>query len=555
MGTSLLELRLPTRPDASLSPSPAGATLDYNRPPRLRPPARTTEFALPAEPGKQARSPLPFVLVLAPLVMGAAMYAVTRQLYTLMFIGLSPVMLLGNWWQGRRSQRRSHADTVAEYRAKKARVEEAAFDALLAERQARRVDAPDPAEVLLQATGPRARLWERRLTDPDWLQVRIGTADLPSEVVLADPSRDRHRGALTWTAPDVPATVSISAAGVLGVAGRGDLARALGRWILAQVATLHSPADLRVVVISPEADADDWGWTRWLPHVRGTDDAAPARVGADAETTARRVAELVAELEARRAVAAAGSGSVHTPVLVILDGARALRLLPGMVSLLREGPAFGITFVCLDADVTLLPEECRAVVSQTGDTVRVEVTGQRVAEAVRPDLVSTAWCERLARALAPVHDVSAAGTGATIPTRSRLLTVLGLETPEPAAIAARWAAGGRTTTAVIGETCDGPFAVDLRRDGPHGLVAGTTGSGKSELPADPHRLARGRQPARRDDVRPHRLQGWRRVQGLREPPAHRRHGHRPGHPPDHPRPGEPGRRAAPPRAPARDPGC
>ena len=34
---------------------------------------------------------------------------------------------------------------------------------------------------------------------------------------------------------------------------------------------------------------------------------------------------------------------------------------------------------------------------------------------------------------------------------------------------------------MIGEGADGPFSIDLRRDGPHGLVAGTTGSGKSEL--------------------------------------------------------------------------
>ncbi|MFD6726737.1 FtsK/SpoIIIE domain-containing protein, partial [Streptomyces sp. NPDC060131] len=45
----------------------------------------------------------------------------------------------------------------------------------------------------------------------------------------------------------------------------------------------------------------------------------------------------------------------------------------------------------------------------------------------------------------------------------------------------RWRMGGQSTMAVIGESYDGPFGIDMRKDGPHGLIAGTTGSGKSEL--------------------------------------------------------------------------
>ena len=57
-----------------------------------------------------------------------------------------------------------------------------------------------------------------------------------------------------------------------------------------------------------------------------------------------------------------------------------------------------------------------------------------------------------------------------------------LEPPTAEAIAQRWnAGGGMSTLAVIGESYDGPFGIDIARDGPHGLIAGTTGSGKSEL--------------------------------------------------------------------------
>jgi hypothetical protein len=80
---------------------------------------------------------------------------------------------------------------------------------------------------------------------------------------------------------------------------------------------------------------------------------------------------------------------------------------------------------------------------------------------VQPEFVTHGWAERLARSI--------------------LLDVLGLEPPDAEAIAARWRASGRSTQAVTGLCYDGPFGIDLRKDGPHGLIAGTTGSGKSEL--------------------------------------------------------------------------
>ena len=52
---------------------------------------------------------------------------------------------------------------------------------------------------------------------------------------------------------------------------------------------------------------------------------------------------------------------------------------------------------------------------------------------------------------------------------------------DTAAVVARWRAGGASTRAILGVAATGPLAVDLTVDGPHALIAGTTGAGKSEL--------------------------------------------------------------------------
>lgn len=78
-------------------------------------------------------------------------------------------------------------------------------------------------------------------------------------------------------------------------------------------------------------------------------------------------------------------------------------------------------------------------------------------------------------------DMELNDNGALLPARCRLVDLLDLGTPTPQSIQDRWLSTPRATTALIGIAADGPLTIDLRRDGPHGLVGGTTGSGKSEL--------------------------------------------------------------------------
>ncbi|WP_437034627.1 FHA domain-containing protein [Streptomyces sp. enrichment culture] len=413
---------------------------------------------------------------------------------------------------------------------------------------------PDPATLLLTALGPGPRLWERGPGHPEALAVRLGTAD------RAAPDGS---GLL----PAVPVTSGLREVGALGLAGPRERLAGLARAVLAQLAALHSPDFLEIVLIAAdrsrplEERTAEWSWLGWLPHVRpGHGQDCRLLLAHDAEQAAARTGELLRRLEdhghaagadaapfapERSAVperpapadrrpswardgdggtdAAGGFAGPYTVVVVDGDpGGTELR--EALARLAVEGPRAGIHLVCLAETAAASPaspvaetyetacavapafRECGAVALLSGDVatalrlVRVARTGSRAPSGpvghgtvATVDAVSPAWAERFARALAPLRTDGTAGqhharVSAPLPQSARLLDELGLARATPASLMARWAdaaddtqaLGGRVT-AVLGAGPRGPAVADLAADGPHLLVEGVPGSGRTEL--------------------------------------------------------------------------
>ncbi|NOY55836.1 MAG: hypothetical protein GXP34_07600, partial [Actinobacteria bacterium] len=217
-----------------------------------------------------------------------------------------------------------------------------------------------------------------------------------------------------------PVGVVLAPGLTVGVAGDRGSAMGVVRWMLVQAVVQHGPADLSVRGPSEPC----WDWLKWLPHA--------GRTGG---------------LEVH--VLDGGDRAVSDAVNIVI--AQTVLELPG-------GCDFVID-VGADGGGSLL---------RVGDGLR-----RQVAAILQPEADALV----VARALARVRDPEDPGGGSSIgPVRLQEL----LEFPTPKSIVRRWHED-RGLRAPIGLGPEGLLEVDLVADGPHGLLAGTTGSGKSEL--------------------------------------------------------------------------
>ena len=243
--------------------------------------------------------------MIAPILLGGAMFAMTGRPITLLFIAMTPIMMVGGYLTNRRRDKNKLAKQIARFDVGLAELGERLEAEKLIEHRARVAEIPSSAELIGAAARLGPLLWTRRPEHWSFLSLRLGSAAMPSRNTVDD----EQRGDLMFEfqerldevieahhlVDDVPIVVELGESGAIGIAGEKDSAAGVLAAVLVQLTGLHSPAELVLAAaLTPEWSAE-LDWLKWLPHTSSPHSPLPGNQLAASEPA---VAVLMDDLEA-----------------------------------------------------------------------------------------------------------------------------------------------------------------------------------------------------------------------------------------------------------------
>jgi S-DNA-T family DNA segregation ATPase FtsK/SpoIIIE len=358
---------------------------------------------------------------------------------------------------------------------------------------------PDP--VHLWSTAGSYRVWERRPADPDFGVVRLAvgpqtlaTPLIPPVTRPLDELEPMTAGALRRfldaysVVPDLPVAASLRGFARVFVRGADREARALTRAVITQLATFHAPDDMLIAICAGPERRASWEWVKWLPHnlhPSRTDALGHVRLVASAGPDLEQLLEDVIGNRPRFNPAGPSSNTPH--VVIVLDGVD----LKGATQL--DDGIDGVTVLDLDEQPPRLLDRSVLVleVATAGGRRALNTYAMdHEAEVGIPDRLSEEQAEAVARRLSPLRLAAMSKSSDTpLATEMGLADLLNIGEPDTFSVTQSWMPRpNRDKLRVpIGVGADGSaIELDLKESaqdgmGPHGLLIGATGSGKSEL--------------------------------------------------------------------------
>lgn len=342
------------------------------------------------------------------------------------------------------------------------------------------------------------RIWERTPKHSDFLQIGLGIGRVPLKINVQYTERKfaleqdnltemmYSFGEKKRFVENVPICLPLTEHFISGIYGEKSSLQSYVRSLILQIVSMHSYDEVKLVLLYDESQAASCSFARWLPHTMN-DERTVRYIATNSEEVKSLSADLDSIIEYRKSLSDSKLED-EAPYYVVLCLDKELASKAECVRrVLEHKNNIKFSVVSIFEKLGNLPKECTAVVcvdNGTGTLTRsskssVDNIDFRYENAQKLDI------QRITNVLAnTVVDIS--GTDFTLPKRYTFFEMLDIGMIEHLNLAENWTANDPTKSlaAVVGIDRYGePFRLDLheRAHGPHGLVAGMTGSGKSEF--------------------------------------------------------------------------
>lgn len=489
----------------------------FYRSPRFKRDVDKSEFKVDSPPQSNNEDETPFMMVMGPsLTMGLAsmtsgIFAINNALTTgdmnnaIPAITMSVSMLLGTLlWPvvtkqyEKRRKRIKEEKRQKKYREYLNKVIAMFNDACAAEEEILHENFVDISTCIERIQQVQRNLWERSFGHNDFLKLRVGLGDslLSAQVQYSERRFSVEEDNLQEemlsvcespkTLKNVPIVVSLFDDFISGVIGNPDTIKEFAKGLIFQVASLYSYDEVKMVFIIDELDMTEFSFVKWLPHVWSND--RNIRFVATNQKEIKEIsAYLEREIEVRKQFNDDDMADV-TPYYVIFSMSKTLSVRCEMLrQLLAHKENMHISLLSFFTELKDLPKESSTVVELDGKQGKIydknDISGKHII--FKPDIYLKQNPTDLSVQLANIP-LDTLASSYKLPALVTFLEMFGVGKVEHLNALTRWKENNPTGSleAAVGVNALGDlFKLDLHEKfhGPHGLVAGMTGSGKSEF--------------------------------------------------------------------------
>ena len=493
----------------------------YSRAPRITNIIETEKVKIDAPPQLQDKQETPMILVLGSTISMGAMMLISMistisngisgtanksQLVfslimtAIMFIGIMifPILNIKYERKQKTNYEGKRQDKYKEYLNKKASEINKIKNKQRSILFKNYISAEECTKVILNRD---ARLWERKIEDYDFLSVRLGIGDMPLKIEVQYPEKQfameddnlveilNEIGENSKTLTGAPIVTSLAEKNVTAFVKKDEENfEKFMQNIMVQLVAFQSYEDLKIVFLLDEDKTKKWEYVKMLPHLWNS--SHEIRFFADNYDDMKEVSLYLEDILKKRIESGGENYKSFTPYyLIITDNYKKIENLKFIREMLKYSKEnMGFSLLCITEDLTQLPNECKTFVeidNKKGMIFENEISSSNHRQ-ISLEVANTFFFEKIWQTIANIPIRSTITGKSALPNSYTFLEMYDVGLIEQLNILERWKRNDSTISlkAPIGiDENKMPIVLDIHEKfhGPHGLIAGSTGSGKSEF--------------------------------------------------------------------------